>query len=147
MKKKALILQCDEMWSYVGSKENPVWIWLAMDLESRRIVAVHFGDRTLEDARAFKEKLPPIYLEHACIDTDGLAAYRKIFLWCDHGRWRKGDGMTSHIERFNLTLRTRIARLTRRSLCFSRKLNRHKAFIINFIQHYNRFMAPRIAAS
>ena len=145
-KKKRLILQCDEMWSFVGSKDNTVWIWSAMDLETWRIVAVHIGGREDADAQAFVEKIPDIYLKHACIDTDGLRSYKTHFASMDHTAWKKGSGMTSHIERFHLTMRTRVARLQRKSLCFSKKLSHHKAFIINFIQHYNEHFAPKIAA-
>jgi len=38
------VLEMDELWSYVGSKDNPVWIWLALEVRSRRIVSIAFGD-------------------------------------------------------------------------------------------------------
>ena len=40
-----LMIQMDEMWSYVGSKANKQWIWLAIDETTREIVGVHIGDR------------------------------------------------------------------------------------------------------
>ncbi|PSP29052.1 MAG: hypothetical protein BRC59_10140 [Cyanobacteria bacterium SW_4_48_29] len=43
-----LTLQLDELWSFVGCKENKQWLWLAMDVDTREIVGVYLGDRTVE---------------------------------------------------------------------------------------------------
>jgi len=29
--KRKIVVECDEMWSFVGKKANKAWIWLAMD--------------------------------------------------------------------------------------------------------------------
>ena len=134
------------MWSFVGKKSVQVWVWLAMDVETRRIVTVWIGGHELEDAWAFRQKIPQWYLDHACVDTDRLHADKHIFNWRRHIAWNKGEGMTNHIERFNLTLRTRLAHLNRKSLCFSKSLVIHKAYILNFIHHYNEHLAPKLAA-
>jgi len=44
---------------------------------------------------------------------------------------------TDHIERFNNTLRQRVARLVRETLSFSKKLANHIGAIKFFICHYN----------
>ncbi|PSP22519.1 MAG: IS1 family transposase, partial [Cyanobacteria bacterium SW_5_48_44] len=36
----------DEMWPFVGSKENKAWMGLAMDEATREIVGFDLGDRT-----------------------------------------------------------------------------------------------------
>ena len=36
-----ITIQCDELWSYVGKKENKQWVWLALDLKTREIVGVY----------------------------------------------------------------------------------------------------------
>lgn len=33
------------MWSFVGSKNNKQWIWLAIDADSREIVGVYVGEK------------------------------------------------------------------------------------------------------
>jgi insertion element IS1 protein InsB len=48
---------------------------------------------------------------------------------------------TNHIERFNHTLRQRVARLVRDALSFSKKLANHIGAIKLFICHYNRTRA------
>ena len=47
LKKKAgkLTIQCDEMWSFVGNKNNKQWLWLAIDIETKEIVGFHLGER------------------------------------------------------------------------------------------------------
>ena len=44
---------------------------------------------------------------------------------------------TNHIERFNNTLRQRLARLVRATLSFSKKVENHIGAIKFFICHYN----------
>ena len=44
---------------------------------------------------------------------------------------------TNHIERFNNTLRQRLARLVRETLSFSTKVENHLGAIKFFIWHYN----------
>ena len=37
--------ELDEMWSYVGNKDHPRWLWHAIDHASGEILAYVFGDR------------------------------------------------------------------------------------------------------
>jgi len=46
-----LTIECDEMWSFVDSKKNEVYIWLAIDRDSQEIVGCFVGDRTRKSAR------------------------------------------------------------------------------------------------
>lgn len=47
-----------------------------------------------------------------------------------------GKTFTQHIERNNLTLRTRIKRLARKTICFSRSIDVHEKVIGSFIEKY-----------
>ena len=38
-------LELDEMWHYLGKKENKLWIWKAYCRETGELVAFHFGER------------------------------------------------------------------------------------------------------
>ncbi|ABG52232.1 hypothetical protein Tery_3097 [Trichodesmium erythraeum IMS101] len=40
-----LTIQCDEMWSFVGNKNNKQWLWLAIDIETQEIVGFYLGER------------------------------------------------------------------------------------------------------
>jgi insertion element IS1 protein InsB len=37
--------ECDEMWSFVGSKAQQRWLWYAIDHKTGKILAYVLGDR------------------------------------------------------------------------------------------------------
>jgi transposase-like protein len=55
---EVFIIECDEMWGFVGSKENDQWLWLAMHSSTRQILAFHVGKRTKASGEALMAKLP-----------------------------------------------------------------------------------------
>ena len=126
--------QADEMWSFVGSKENKQWIWIAMDAKSRQIIAFHVGDRSRESAKKLWNSIPEYYRKKAVFYTDDWGSYKGVIPTERH-RVVKGKG--NHIERFNCTMRQRISRLVRKALSFSKKLKNHIGAIKYFICHYN----------
>ena len=121
----------------MGHKGNKQWVWLALDRESRHIVGVHIGDRSRQGAEALWQSLPPVYRQCAISYTDFWEAYATIFPSKRHRAVGKETGQTSHIERFNGTLRQRVSRLVRKTLSFSKKLANHIGAIWYFIHHYN----------
>ena len=68
--KGPLVIQCDELWSFVGSKQNKCWIWLALDQGSREIVGCHLGRRDHNGAQKLWKSLPPVYRPCAVCYTD-----------------------------------------------------------------------------
>jgi len=142
-KKGKLILECDEMWSFILFRKNKYWIWLALDRETREIVGVHIGDRSEIGAKALWDSLPPVYRQCAVCYTDFWDAYGKIFPSKRHKAVGKETGLTSHIERLNNTFRQRISRLVRESLSFSKKIENHIGAIWLFIHNYNNNVLKR----
>ncbi len=57
--------EVDEMFSFVSNKENKQWVWIAMDVKSRQIVAFHVGDRSRQSAKALWKSIPQNYRNHA----------------------------------------------------------------------------------
>jgi IS1 family transposase len=129
--------QADEMWSFVGKKDNKQWIWIALDAQTRQIIAFHVGDRSRDSAKELWRKIPDIYKQHATFYTDKWDAYVGIIPYKQHQIVNKQSGKTSYIERFNCTMRQRISRLVRKALSFSKKLENHIGAIKYFICHYN----------
>ncbi|MBM0741809.1 IS1 family transposase [Phormidium sp. CLA17] len=136
-KKGRLTIECDEMWSFVGKKDNKQWIWLALDVETREIVGVYVGERSRDGARGLWDALPAVYRQCAVSYTDFWSAYNQVFPSKRHHSVGKESGKTSYIERFNCTLRQRVSRLVRKTLSFSKKLENHIGAIWYFIHHYN----------
>ncbi len=132
-----LIVECDEMWSFVARKKNEVYIWLAIDRNSRKLVGCSVGDRTRKAARKLWASLPEIYQQRAFAYTDFWQAYKTVIPPKRHRAVGKETGLTNHIERLNNTFRQRVSRLVRESLSFSKKLHNHMRAIWYFIHGYN----------
>lgn len=130
-------MQLDEMWSFVGSKGNKQWIWLAIDADSREIVGVFVGDRSRQAAKGLWQSLPTVYRQCAICYTDFWEAYEQVLPSNRHRAVGKETGKTSYIERFNNTLRQRVGRLVRKTLSFSKKLSNHIGAVWYFVHHYN----------
>jgi IS1 family transposase len=136
-KKGKLTIQCDEMWSFVGNKDNKQWIWMAIDASTKEIVGVYIGKRDQAGAQGLWDSLPPVYRQCAVSYTDFWSGYRKVFPQKRYKAVGKETGLTNYIERFNNTMRQRISRLGRKTLSFSKKLSNHIGAIWYFIHEYN----------
>jgi insertion element IS1 protein InsB len=134
----------DEMWSFVGRKQNKQWVWMAIDVESRQVIAFYVGDRSRKSARKLWNRIPSIYRQQASFDTDDRQAYKGVIAEAQHRVCTKGSGRTNIIERFNCTLRQRVSRLARETLWFSKSLSNHIGAIKYFICHYNQMLTASI---
>src|SRR5262245_49375161 len=72
------ILELDELWSFVGQKGKLVWIWVALERQTRRMVGLAFGDRSAESCRKLWESLPADYRKRAICYSDFLASYAAV---------------------------------------------------------------------
>jgi len=132
------ILEIDELWSFVDNKGQEIWIWIALERQTRRVVGLAFGDRSAETCRQLWQSLPADYRKRAVCYTDFWAAYQAVLPAKRHHAVGKDTGQTAHIERFNNTLRQRCANLVRKTLSFSKNVLFHQFRIRLFIDHYNR---------
>ena len=132
------VLEVDEMWSYVGKKENPKWLWLAINRRNRHIVVYHLGDRKDIDCFHFYKKLPEAY-KSLISYSDKWESYKKVFPYdkLRHECVDKSSGETNHIERFNLTVRQRLSRYVRKTLSFSKSDYWHDVVTKLFLIEYN----------
>ena len=116
-------LEADEMWSYVGAKDCPVWLSLAVERTSGLVVGFHIGERNQESALGLWLSIPEALREKALVFTDDLAAYAAVFHKGQHQR--EGKKQTTKIERLNNTLHQRCSRLVRKTLSFSKSWYNH----------------------
>jgi insertion element IS1 protein InsB len=130
--------EADEMWSFVASKDNKQWIWVAIDTTTKQVIAFQVGDRSRQSAEKLWQRIPPAYRHHATFVTDDWEAYKGVIPSAQHEVCAKGRGGTNIIERFNCTLRQRVSRLVREALSFSKILRNHIGAIKYFICHYNQ---------
>jgi len=123
--------EMDEMWSYVGKKSNQRWLWHAIDHASGKVLAYAFGDRTDSVLLQLKTLLNPFGIKK--FFTDDWGAYKRHLAPEKHEIGKKN---TQKIERKHLTLRTRIKRLARKTICFSKMELLHDIVIGLFINRY-----------
>jgi IS1 family transposase/transposase-like protein len=123
-------LEVDELWTYVGKKQNKVWLIYAYHRDSGEIVAFVWGKRDLKTARELKQKLSDFGVEYGSIATDDWDSFVATFKGKKH---LIGKKYTVGIEGNNCRLRHRIRRAFRKTCCFSKKLFNHlKAFNLAF---------------
>ena len=134
------VLELDELWSFVGSKLHPRWVWIAWCRQTRQVVAFFVGDRSAEGARALRERIPPDYRRRAS-RSDFWLAYEEVFPKRTHRLCGKAEGETCHVERWNCTLRQRLGRFVRRTLSFSKCDRMHEIALRLFVHHYNLSLA------
>ncbi len=134
---RRLEVEADEMASFVQQKANKQWIWIAMDAQTRQVMAFHVGDRSRKSAKRLWAKIPLAYRQHATFYTDQYVVYEGVIPVAQHRAISKLARKTNHIERFNNTLRQRVSRLVRDTLSFSKKLANHIGAIKFFICDYN----------
>ncbi len=130
------VLELDELWSFVGSKRWPAWVWLALCRETRQVVAYTLGDRSEESCRFLWEQVPEPWRAATCY-TDLWDAYPAVVPERQHEAVGKQSGQTAHVERLNLTLRQRLGQFARRSLSFSKSDRMHDARLRLFLHDYN----------
>jgi insertion element IS1 protein InsB len=123
--------ELDEMWSYVGSKDNQRWLWHAIDHKTGIILAYVFGTREDEVFLKLQKLLKPFGIEK--FYTDAAGVYQRHLEAETHEIGKKN---TQKIERKHLTLRTRIKRLARKTICFSKSIFMHDLIIGLFINRY-----------
>ncbi len=135
------VLELDELWSFVGSKLHPRWVWIALCRQTRQVVAYFVGDRSADSARALRERIPPDYRCRAT-RSDWWLAYDEVFPRRTHRSGGKGAGETCHVERWNCTLRQRLGRFVRKTLSFSKCDRMHEVALRLFVHYYNLSLAP-----
>lgn len=107
--------EMDELWSYIGSKKNVYWITYAIEKESRAVIDFFAGNKSKENIKPLIDKILK-YLPKR-IYTDKLNIYPSLIPKALH---RNFQYCTNRIERKNLTLRTHIKRLSRKTICYSK---------------------------
>ncbi|HDO7103435.1 IS1-like element IS1N family transposase [Klebsiella pneumoniae] len=127
----ALICELDEQWSFVGSKARQHWLWYAYNTKTGGVLAYTFGPRTDETCRELLALLTPFNI--GMITSDDWGSYGREVPKDKH---LTGKIFTQRIERNNLTLRTRIKRLARKTICFSRSVEIHEKVIGTFIEKH-----------
>lgn len=120
-----------EMGSFVGSKRQQRWLWHAIDHHTGQLLAYVFGTREDETCLPLQELLTPFGI--LPFSTAGWGAYRRHL---DPRTHPVGKQHTQKIERKHTPFRSRIKRLTRKTICFSRSIFMHDLVVGLVINRY-----------
>lgn len=170
-------IQIDELWSFCYAKQHrlkklnshpddagDVWTWLALESDTKLILAYRVDDRTYHSCKRFIKDLEGRvnYDRDLEIFTDGNPTYPKAIkryfgtkisysqLVKVHkgdeveiedrqvyGKRRSNRSTTSYIERCNLTVRQATRRYARKTNGFSKTIENHRASFDLFVMYYN----------
>lgn len=114
---KGKIYEVDELFTYIGNKNNRICIVYSYEPKTRYILDISVGTRCKRTLRKVTETL--VLSEAKTVYTDGLDLYKQLIPENIH---KKHKRCTNHIESQNLTLRTHLKRLNRRTICYSKSL-------------------------
>jgi insertion element IS1 protein InsB len=119
------------MWSYVGRKKDQRWLWHAIDHRTGQVLAYVLGRRQDDVFPKLQTLLEPFGITKYY--TDYWGAYTRHI---DADQHHPGKRNTQKIERKHLTLRTRIKRLMRKTICFSKSMQMHDIVIGMYVNRY-----------
>lgn len=122
------------MWRFVQSQAHQRWLWHAIEHLRGVVLAYALGSRADTVFLELKKLLKPFGLEHCYTERAGV--YDRHLPAAAHTTHTIGKTNTQQIERKPLTLRTRIKRLTRKTICFSKSVFMHDTVIGLFVNRY-----------
>jgi IS1 family transposase len=90
-------VQCDEIWSFVGSKQKnvpdekrgewgDVWTWVAIDADTKLVPTYLVGGRDLDAAHTFMRDLAKRLTNRIQLSTDGHLVYATAVRGAFHGK-------------------------------------------------------------
>ena len=110
------IVMLDEMWHFVNGKKNKIWLWRAIDGQTRRPLAWLLGNR---DANTVKQLIDKVDDGKCVFITD---EYQPFFKHIPDDRHYYGKDITFPIEQSNSDIRHWLARFIRRSKSTTRSV-------------------------
>ena len=124
----------DEMWGRVYCKGTPCWLWHAISHENDDVVAFVLGTREHEVLWKLMDLLAPLNVEIMAVYSDDNYAYHDII---PRNILQTEKRNTQKIERKHLTFRTRLKRLARKTICYSKSWDMHiimVSLLINILE-------------
>ena len=93
--------EADELWSFVGKKANRQWLWIALEVQTRQVLAFHLGDRSRQSAEALWQQIPAAYQAQATFYTDRYEAYKGVIPPAQHHAITKLTRKTKELSENN----------------------------------------------
>lgn len=113
----AIIIELDEMWHYLGSKKNKLWIWKAFRRETGELIDWECGGRDKETFKRLTDRLSKWEVELFC--TDNWSVYSEVV---GEDKLFQSKTQTYFLEQNNGRQRHWYARFRRKSIVVSKTL-------------------------
>ncbi len=110
-----IVMELDEIWHFVGRKDNKLWIWLAFCRDSGQLVDWQCGDRDRHTLDRLLKRLVTWKVRLYC--TDAYVCYDQAL---PVGHHFMGKEETWRLEQIHSRLRHWLARFRRRTLVVSK---------------------------
>ena len=111
------VVEIDEMHTYIGSKKNYCWIWIAVDRNWKQFINCEVGTRGTETGEKLWNRIKDIVKGKVC--TDYCKAYWEFVLKENHITSKKE---TNSVEGYNSLFRHFLAGLRRKTKCYTKAL-------------------------
>jgi len=124
------------MWMRVNSKKTPSWLWHAINHDNGDVIAFVLGNRGHNMIWKLLDLLDTLNLNINMVYSDNNFAYHDII----HSNiLTTGKKNTQKIERKHLTFRTRLKRLSRKTICYSKSFDMH-SIVVSLLIHHLEFL-------
>lgn len=126
--------------SFCRRKKNKVWLWTVVNAKSPGILNFVVGNRSLETFRS----LWRVMQRWACFlyITDGYKVYPRLIEDCDH---LVSKTAMTRVEGENCRLRHYLARLHRKTLCYSKSTEMLRVSVRLLIYYLKHQQIPHLA--
>lgn len=111
-------VQVDELHTFIGNKSKGVYIIYSFSQEVGKVLSMTVGSRSKVNLRSVVS--PLLEADVTKINTDGYSGYKGVVPMRIHTTFKRRN---NGIERNNLTIRTHLKRLNRRTIAFSKSLS------------------------
>lgn len=123
-------IEIDEMHTYIGSKKNYQWIWIAVDRYGKKFINVVIGDRS--SATGKELWLAVESQSDGKVATDYWKPYENFISKAKH---IQSKAQTFTVEGYNSLFRHFLARMRRKTKCYSKSMYMLKLSIL-LLMHY-----------
>lgn len=134
------VTDLDQLQTFVGNKRNKLWIWTAVNHKHAGILAWVVGERSAVTFKRLWEMVKCWYWFFYV--TDGWKVYA---MFIDEGDQIVSKTYMTRVEGENTRLRHYLARLHRKTLCYSKSIEMLKCFL-RLLLHYLKYQTVPLPA-
>ncbi|WP_156811130.1 IS1 family transposase [Methanomethylovorans hollandica] len=126
------VVELNEMHTYIGNKKY-CWTWIAVDRVGKKFIDCSFGSRGTETGQKLWEYLKRKKIEK--VMTDHWKAYAEFLPETIH---TQSKAETCTVEGYNSILRHFLARLRKKTKCYTKSLEMLKYSVLLLMKYRNK---------